>query len=150
MCVFSSRRRHTRCALVTGVQTCALPIWEAPGGVAGQGPDDVDHAVAHLVVERRRLAAELHRGIDLDLDAPVGLGLDLARPGLDEVLVGSRGRRQEVLQAQDHLLRRGRRAREAARSEAHTSELQSLMRISYAVFYMKKQTTKTKQTQRLV
>src|SRR3546814_17674472 len=27
---FSSRRRHTRCALVTGVQTCALPIY--PGG----------------------------------------------------------------------------------------------------------------------
>src|SRR3546814_2652492 len=27
---FSSRRRHTRCALVTGVQTCALPIsWQA-------------------------------------------------------------------------------------------------------------------------
>src|SRR3546814_9787372 len=28
---FSSRRRHTRCALVTGVQTCALPIstWHA-------------------------------------------------------------------------------------------------------------------------
>src|SRR3546814_9051315 len=28
MCVFffSSRGRHTRCALVTGVQTCALPI----------------------------------------------------------------------------------------------------------------------------
>src|SRR3546814_10699077 len=24
---FSSRRRHTRCALVTGVQTCALPSW---------------------------------------------------------------------------------------------------------------------------
>src|SRR3546814_12327060 len=23
---FASRRRHTRCALVTGVQTCALPI----------------------------------------------------------------------------------------------------------------------------
>src|SRR3546814_3094155 len=29
---FSSRRRHTRCALVTGVQTCALPIsWEIAG-----------------------------------------------------------------------------------------------------------------------
>src|SRR3546814_8369150 len=33
---FSSRRRHTRCASVTGVQTCALPIstrlqtWDAP------------------------------------------------------------------------------------------------------------------------
>src|SRR3546814_19791146 len=26
---FSSRRRHTRCALVTGVQTCALPIYAA-------------------------------------------------------------------------------------------------------------------------
>src|SRR3546814_5385050 len=31
---FSSRRRHTRCALVTGVQTCALPIW--------RGDDDPD------------------------------------------------------------------------------------------------------------
>src|SRR3546814_7923177 len=33
LCVFvffSSRRRHTRCALVTGVQTCALPISETP------------------------------------------------------------------------------------------------------------------------
>src|SRR3546814_8703247 len=28
LCLFSSRRRHTRCALVTGVQTCALPICE--------------------------------------------------------------------------------------------------------------------------
>src|SRR3546814_2483056 len=27
---FSSRRRHTICALVTGVQTCALPISQAP------------------------------------------------------------------------------------------------------------------------
>src|SRR3546814_4756206 len=27
---FSSRRRHTRCALVTGVQTCALPISGLP------------------------------------------------------------------------------------------------------------------------
>src|SRR3546814_9704939 len=27
---FSSRRRHTRCALVTGVQTCALPIYGLP------------------------------------------------------------------------------------------------------------------------
>src|SRR3546814_18050418 len=30
---FSSRRRHTRCALVTGVQTCALPICRR-----GRGP----------------------------------------------------------------------------------------------------------------
>src|SRR3546814_8566666 len=30
MFFFSSRRRHTRCALVTGVQTCALPICHDP------------------------------------------------------------------------------------------------------------------------
>ena len=30
---FSSRRRHTRCADVTGVQTCALPISRLPGTV---------------------------------------------------------------------------------------------------------------------
>src|SRR3546814_10553357 len=30
---FSSRRRHTRCALVTGVQTCALPISGGTGGI---------------------------------------------------------------------------------------------------------------------
>src|SRR3546814_20140131 len=29
-CFFSSRRRHTRCALVTGVQTCALPAFHEP------------------------------------------------------------------------------------------------------------------------
>src|SRR3546814_7163953 len=29
-CFFSSRRRHTRCALVTGVQTWALPILAKP------------------------------------------------------------------------------------------------------------------------
>src|SRR3546814_19673386 len=46
---FSSRRRHTRCALVTGVQTCALPIYalrraprdllqpEAPSALVGEG-----------------------------------------------------------------------------------------------------------------
>src|SRR3546814_985216 len=32
---FSSRRRHTRCALVTGVQTCALPIYVGPKGYPG-------------------------------------------------------------------------------------------------------------------
>src|SRR3546814_2544324 len=34
--LFSSRRRHTRCALVTGVQTCALPISAAEIRVTGQ------------------------------------------------------------------------------------------------------------------
>src|SRR3546814_9719710 len=42
MFFFSSRRRHTRCALVTGVQTCALPISagrEARDYLAGRGLD---------------------------------------------------------------------------------------------------------------
>src|SRR3546814_3606408 len=33
---FSSRRRHTRCALVTGVQTCALPISLIDAAEAGK------------------------------------------------------------------------------------------------------------------
>src|SRR3546814_387933 len=40
---FSSRRRHTRCALVTGVQTCALPICVILGAAAtdaGHGRPD--------------------------------------------------------------------------------------------------------------
>ena len=36
---FSSRRRHTRYISVTGVQTCALPIYEDPGAA---GPIDAD------------------------------------------------------------------------------------------------------------
>src|SRR3546814_3742612 len=39
---FSSRRRHTRCALVTGVQTCALPILK----VDGCKPDEKTKAAA--------------------------------------------------------------------------------------------------------
>src|SRR3546814_4847984 len=45
MCVFfSSRRRHTRCALVTGVQTCALPISEFVKVYGARG-------LAYIVVE---------------------------------------------------------------------------------------------------
>src|SRR3546814_8752033 len=48
---FSSRRRHTRCALVTGVQTCALPIWTALDAVeAGARVPEADpenHSVGY-------------------------------------------------------------------------------------------------------
>src|SRR3546814_4383720 len=37
---FSSRRRHTRCALVTGVQTCALPISNENVAILGDAVDD--------------------------------------------------------------------------------------------------------------
>src|SRR3546814_5162895 len=92
---FSSRRRHTRCALVTGVQTCALPICWAhrEQGCAG--------------CHRERAPA---RRV-----APV------------------------LPTACAHCLRHRCRSRRGGRSEEHTSELQSLMRISYAVFCLKKQ-----------
>src|SRR3546814_16594812 len=57
---FSSRRRHTRCALVTGVQTCALPIslvgtLAAEIDVAGVGADLAEmSAFFFTVAEQRR------------------------------------------------------------------------------------------------
>src|SRR3546814_8818059 len=71
----------------------------------------------------------------------LALALRLARP-LPAVLVGGFARRAVVVR------RRGAHHRQAllgqpldvARSEEHTSELQSLMRISYAVFCLKKKT----------
>src|SRR3546814_8430281 len=56
---FSSRRRHTRCALVTGVQTCALPIFRqvqaSPWNRLSPHSDDVTGASAFAVrhVERQ-------------------------------------------------------------------------------------------------
>src|SRR3546814_6719613 len=55
---FSSRRRHTRCALVTGVQTCALPISKRvhllkaiPGGTAtADGAVDLKQSPGDIVV----------------------------------------------------------------------------------------------------
>src|SRR3546814_12799753 len=57
---FSSRRRHTRCALVTGVQTCALPICElADGrlGAARHGRHGARPRLRQLLLARTRTAA---------------------------------------------------------------------------------------------
>src|SRR3546814_6552956 len=100
---FSSRRRHTRCALVTGVQTCALPISAAAscGDTRAGRPRD-----------RTRSTPLLFRRA-----GPFGkTALPLDR-------FQAHNRREPV---------------NAGRSEEHTSELQSLMRISYAVFCLKK------------
>src|SRR3546814_1265016 len=55
------------------------------------------------------------------------------------VLAGRLGHQQDVVQADD------RHQRGVLRSEEHTSELQSLMRISYAVFCLKKKNNNTKE-----
>src|SRR3546814_8317146 len=63
---FSSRRRHTRCALVTGVQTCALPILPsmlrpriAPSGLQACPPFRHEPVVSrHKRSEERRVGKE--------------------------------------------------------------------------------------------
>src|SRR3546814_9038764 len=105
---FSSRRRHTRCALVTGVQTCALPIL-------------IFITISFYGV---RPIADLM------------LGQMLAKIVLSAVMVPL------LVMA---VVAIGRRI-DGARSEEHTSELQSLMRISYAVFCLKKKNTTQHQT----
>src|SRR3546814_1796510 len=100
---FSSRRRHTRCALVTGVQTCALPIYEQHAGGVEFGRD-----TTQVVQDDAGFGAGLVGSGDDRLFR--GFGLDDFEHGFSA----------------------------ADRSEEHTSELQSLMRISYAVFCLKK------------
>src|SRR3546814_13241133 len=54
---FSSRRRHTSCALVTGVQTCALPISpRAPGTCSSAAAATCPRAPSRalLLQERRK------------------------------------------------------------------------------------------------
>src|SRR5881409_4214292 len=55
---FSSRRRHTRCETVTGVQTCALPIClgarsGTPRDIVHRLNDRASRALAHVEVARR-------------------------------------------------------------------------------------------------
>src|SRR3546814_7940074 len=91
LCFFSSRRRHTRCALVTGVQTCALPIladlrviiaeavdWLAPGGALVAEHGDDQGAVT------RALAASA--------------GFDAIRTGTDLTEIGRASCRERVCQ----------------------------------------------------
>src|SRR3546814_19096583 len=58
MFFFSSRRRHTRCALVTGVQTCALPILPAAEQIGGE---------LDLTVVNMRFVKPLDRELVLEL-----------------------------------------------------------------------------------
>src|SRR3546814_9788742 len=54
---FSSRRRHTRCALVTGVQTCALPI-----SYQKRAPFVIDYVIDLARRSRHRIMVRLVKG----------------------------------------------------------------------------------------
>src|SRR3546814_12976131 len=88
LCLFfvSSRRRHTRCALVTGVQTCALPIWRDAGGTRGDTHVDAPRRPQDLRAADQRFP--LRRGaaavrITDALFARSGGGTEGGRPGRD-------------------------------------------------------------------
>src|SRR3546814_8427739 len=134
---FSSRRRHTRCALVTGVQTCALPIcYRGTAAKADKAaplppPARFCKGVSEYFAEAA-LNNKLFHG-DAIVQALVGVEQQGQRPAA----VGGDQHRLHI--ADFALVGDGadRAFRRLARSEEHTSELQSLMRISYAVFCLK-------------
>src|SRR3546814_10186948 len=125
---FSSRRRHTRCALVTGVQTCALPIY-ALGAF---------HRSVNLLARCAcRKVQPLHAKFAKDAADKCfrcciergAMDDDIARLDDGKQCSGNGG----------HAAGKGERVFGILpRSEEHTSELQYLMRISYAVFCLKK------------
>src|SRR3546814_2423521 len=128
---FSSRRRHTRCALVTGVQTCALPIYHQ------RNHDGEKHPAVNDMIETD---SEIHAGPVRNIDGAEGANAIgdnrydqrsgkkdyAARPTL-EAHIGN----QRCI---------GRHGDQELRSEEHTYELQSLMRSSYADHCLKTKT----------
>src|SRR3546814_10508141 len=86
-------------------------------------------------------SSEVETPIDLKA-GPMGISTSLDANGLGK-LVSATGRNRSYLLP--GLRRCARLSQPARRSEEHTSELQSLMRISYAVFCLKKKKNKTHQ-----
>src|SRR3546814_9255024 len=121
---FSSRRRHTSCALVTGVQTCALPISLLPIGEDARELPRATGARPRLLVF---VLGETVRAQNWGLDGY----LRQTTPQLAAM--------KDVINFPD-VESCGTSTEVSVRSEEHTSELQSLMRISYAVFCLKKKT----------
>src|SRR3546814_5758584 len=121
---FSSRRRHTSCALVTGVQTCALPISLVANSPMSSCLRSCVIDIGYSFVSNE---VENAHGMQLSaVDARQGHG----RPAQD--------RKHDRVGYLSDVVDPGPMAQALepfpVRSEEHTSELQSLMRISYAVF----------------
>src|SRR3546814_7938111 len=118
---FSDRERVTSCALVTGVQTCARPIYQlwqfvAPGLYRKEKRALLPFLLATPVLFIAGAALAYFIAVAIALHFLLSFQGDVG------------GVQREALPAVGN------------RSEVHTSELQSLMRISYAVFCLKKKT----------
>src|SRR3546814_12689 len=100
------------------------------------------------VPEREVLEMESHlSGRDIGFDAPTSDDDDHAPPSPAAYLRTSDedpSEAYERMDSEDHQLRLLREGMSRLRSEEHTSELQSLMRISYAVFCLKQKKKSTK------
>src|SRR3546814_6586395 len=121
--VLSSRRRHTRCALVTGVQTCALPILPLLTPINTMDPEDIAAEVETWLAEGfRTFKVKVGKDVEADLTRI---------QAIQKAVAGRATLRLDANRA--YSAEQG-----IARSEEHTSELQPLMRISYAVFCLKK------------
>src|SRR3546814_4510097 len=131
---FSSRRRHTRCALVTGVQTCALPIsiGSLPifkVAILGLTPDQTGGGINAMGYEdfaKLHKDASGHFDVILSPTRPAGYGGDWWQLDPKASFLMIRQVSADWTTERDPTI--------SIRSEEHTSELQSLMRISYAVF----------------
>src|SRR3546814_8289302 len=138
---FSRRIRNTSCALVTGVQTCALPISDKPikyillshyyaVRVLGASAYDAQEIIASrdtydLIVER----GEQDKASEIGRFPRLFRNVESVPEGLTWPTITFEGEMTVNL---------GNLEVQILRSEEHTSELQSLMRISYAVFCLKK------------
>src|SRR3546814_3688113 len=133
--VVSSRRRQTRCALVTGVQTCALPIC----GAVQQHLDPLDRGQGDGVevdeIVETACAGTVHPAPAVDQHQRA-VGTEVAQVQRTGTVAGTTGAGRVETGAHRRQFLQQRADRD--RSEEHTSELQSLMRISYAVFCLKK------------
>src|SRR3546814_5315986 len=130
------------CALVTGVQTCALPIFHREG----RGYRIMANAVVN-VVERRAIVNLVGPGAALAMDAASEAKAAAAQADAtrDSVLISAAAKGAFPDTATgiagtvsgDYFYAASGVAPDK-RSDEHTSELQSLMRISYAVFCLNK------------
>src|SRR5881409_4506048 len=60
---FSSIRRHTRCETVTGVQTCALPIYGSTAEMCGNGARCFARFVQSVAGAREQTSFETGAGV---------------------------------------------------------------------------------------